>query len=298
MNAIPENISRQATREISYASSASSRVGREFIRLIENVTGRLHLIRRAAGYEVEVAQGRDFWQVMVERYGLSLDIVGGGGLANIPRTGPLILVANHPFGILDGLIMGHILSENRGHFRILANTVFRKAEELNRIVLPISFDDTREAQRSNIETRRVALKYLADGGAIGIFPGGTVSTSQQPFSRPMDPRWRSFTAKMIAKSGAVVVPIYFAGHNSRLFQLASHLSPTLRLSLLIREFGRRVDNPVKIVIGEPVPSENLMRHADDPKALMEYLREATYALSPVPLQSYAHGYEFEEKHKD
>jgi putative hemolysin len=90
------------------------------IRVMENATGRLGLIRRAEGYGDEVRQGRDFWQVMVERYGLSLDVVGGS-LDNIPREGPLILIANHPYGILDGLMLGHILSQARGDFRILAH---------------------------------------------------------------------------------------------------------------------------------------------------------------------------------
>ncbi|MEL7089420.1 MAG: acyltransferase, partial [Planctomycetota bacterium] len=100
--------------------------------------------------------GRDFWQVMVERYGLSLEVIGGS-LENIPSTGPLILVANHPYGILDGLMMGHILSRIRGDFRILANSVFKKAEDLNKVILPISFDESKEAVRLNVERRRVAL---------------------------------------------------------------------------------------------------------------------------------------------
>ena len=92
---------------------------------MENVTGRLGLIRRAQGYELDIANGQDFWDVMVARYGLSLNIVGGA-LENIPREGPLILVANHPYGILDGLMMGHMLRHTRGDFRILANSVFKK----------------------------------------------------------------------------------------------------------------------------------------------------------------------------
>ena len=129
---------RQTARDISYAHSAETRGGRALIRVMENATGRIGLIRRARGYEQEVAQGRDFWEVMVDRYGLELNVVGGS-LVNIPANGPLILVANHPYGILDGLMMGHILSRTRGDFRILANHVFHKAQDLNRIVLPISF---------------------------------------------------------------------------------------------------------------------------------------------------------------
>ena len=120
--------------------------GRAMIRTMENLTGRIALIKRAAGYEREVAMGRDFWQVIVERYGLSLDVVGGS-LDSIPREGPLVLIANHPYGILDGLMMGHILSRTRGDFRILAHQVFGKAPDLERVILPISFDGSRRRWR-------------------------------------------------------------------------------------------------------------------------------------------------------
>ncbi|MBY6055924.1 lysophospholipid acyltransferase family protein [Leisingera daeponensis] len=287
---------RHIARDISYAHSASTRSGRAVIRLMENTTGRLKLIRRAAGYEQEVAAGRSFWSVMAERYGLTLDVIGGA-LSNIPRDKPVILIANHPYGILDGLMMGHILSEARGDFRILAHQVFRKAEDLNQVILPISFDGTKEAVRTNLNTRKEALSYLGQGGAIGIFPGGTVSTAASPFARPMDPGWRGFTARMIAKSDAVVVPLFFDGHTSRLFQIASHLHVTLRMGLLIKEFRKRIDTPVKVVIGEPIGRGVLDPLAGDTKALMDFLRKATYELSPVPLKSYGYGFEFEEKHR-
>lgn len=287
---------REIAREISYAHSVKTRSGRTVVRLLENTTGRLRLIKRAKGYEDEVAQGRDFWQVMVDRYGLSLDLVGGA-LSNIPSEAPVILIANHPYGILDGLMMGHILSQARGDFRILANSVFRKAEDLNRIVLPISFDETREGVQTNIATRKTALDYLGQGGAIGVFPGGTVSTAERPFGRPMDPMWRSFTARMIAKSNATVVPIYFDGHTSRLFQIASHLHSTLRLGLLIKEFKKRVDTPVRVVIGEPIGRDVLDPIAKDSKQMMDFLRKATYELNPNPIKSFDLGYEFEDRHR-
>lgn len=287
---------RQVARDISYSHSAQTRPGRALIRSVENVTGRLSLIRRAEGYDREVAEGRDFWEVMVERYGLSIDVLGGT-LDSIPRDGPLVLIANHPYGILDGLMLGHILSVIRGDFRILAHRVFRKAEELNRVILPISFDETKEAVQLNLQTRKEALRYLGDGGAIGIFPGGTVSTANKPFGRPMDPSWRSFTAKMIAKSGATVVPIYFDGANSRLFQLASHLHYTLRMALLINEFRTRVDTPVRLVVGDAIPPDQLAPYLKDPKAMMDFLRAETYKLSPRPFNASDYGYEFEEKNR-
>lgn len=290
------NRKRQIAREISYANSAETKGGRAVIRILENTTGRLRLIKRAEGYEDEVKAGRDFWAVMVERYGLSLEVVGGA-LGNIPKDKPLILIANHPYGILDGLMMGHILSTVRGDFRIMANSVFKKAEELNRVLLPISFDDNREAMAMNIATRKEALRYLGDGGAIGIFPGGTVSTAAKPFSRPMDPGWRGFTARMVAKSDATVLPLYFDGHTSRLFQIASHLSNTLRLGLLIKEFKKRVDTPVRVVVGDPIGRDVLDPMARDPKQMMEFLRKATYELNPNPVKLFDLGYEFEERHR-
>jgi len=279
-------------REISYASSARTRGGRAVIRSLENLTGRLRLIRMAADYDREVAAGRDFWQVMVERYGLTLDIVSGD-LGNIPVDGPLVLIANHPYGILDGLMLGHILSRARGDFRILAHRVFRKATELDRVVLPIDFDETREAQARNLETRRVALDYLGRGGAIGVFPGGAVATALKPFGRPMDPSWRRFTARLIAKSGATVVPVFFDGHNSRLFQVASHLHYTLRMALLVNEFRIRVGEPVRVVVGRPLDAAEVAARAGDAHGLMDYLRSETYRLSPVPLPDLRYGFDFE-----
>jgi putative hemolysin len=280
-------------REISYANSASTRAGRVVIRSVENLTGRLKLIRMARDYDREVAAGRNFWEVMVERYGLSLQ-VSGGSFDNIPASGPLVVISNHPYGILDGLMLGHILSKTRGDFRILAHRVFRKAEELNRIILPISFDETREAQETNLATRKAALEYLGADGCIGIFPGGTVSTALKPFGRPMDPSWRRFTARLIAKSGAAVVPIYFEGHNSRLFQIASHLHQTLRLALLVNEFKTRVGEPVRVVIGRPLDPMALAGYAKDARAMMDFLRAETYRLSPTPIRDLGYGFEFED----
>ena len=283
-------------RDISYSYSAQTKAGKTVIKLMENTTGRLRLIKRARGYEQEVANGRDFWQVMVERYGLSLDIVAGD-LSKIPTSGPLIMIANHPYGILDGLMMGHILSSVRGDFRILANTVFRKSADLQRVVLPISFDETKDAVRENLATRKNALAYLADGGAIGVFPGGTVSTAATPFAQPMDPGWRSFTARMISKSNATVLPVYFEGQTSRMFQLASHLHNTLRMGLLIKEFKKRIDTPVRVVVGDPITQEDLKEFSTDSRAMMDFLRKKTYELSPTPPRSYDYGFEFETRHK-
>ena len=283
-------------QKISYALSVPGKRQQRLIRLVENATGRLHLMRRARGYQDELMAGEDFWRVLVQRYGISLDIIGGS-LDNIPRDGPLVVVANHPYGVLDGLVMGYLLASIRGDFRILAHRIFRQADELRNVILPVDFDETPEAVETNLATRKQALRYLDEDGAIGIFPGGTVSTAERPFGRAMDPQWRSFTAKMILKSDAAVVPIYFDGQNSRLFQLASRMTSTMRLALLLREFRARVDQPVKIAVGKPLNRAQILSMADDPRRLMDWLRMKTYALSPQPLKSLTYGYEFEERYR-
>lgn len=275
-----------APSEISYSFSARSRAGRAVIRSIENLTGRPRLLRMALGYEHEVEAGRNFWEVMRERYGIGIE---ASGMENIPREGPVVVVANHPYGILDGLALGNILSTVREDFRIIAHVVFRRARDLKRVILPIDFGASKEAQRTNLETRKTALDYLARGGAVGIFPGGTVSTAAKPFSRPLDPHWKTFTARMVARSEAAVVPIYFEGQNSRLFQVASHLHQTLRVALLINEFSSRVGEPLRVRIGCPLPPDEIAARRTDPRALMAYLRRETYALDPAPVKDFSHG---------
>ena len=284
-------------RDISYAHSAQTRGGRVVIRMMENATGRLGLIRRARGYDRALAEGADFWELMAERFGLDLHVMGGA-LENIPSEGQVFVVANHPYGILDGLMMGLILSMRRqGDFKVLAHKVFRKSKELERVILPISFDETKEAAKQNLETRAEALRYLGQGGAIGVFPGGTVSTAARPFSPALDPSWRNFTAKMISRSGATVVPVFFDGQTSRLFQLASHLNYTLRMGLMIREFRSRVNSQVNVTIGEPIDPARLHDLRKDPNGMMDFLRKATYDLSPSHAGSRQLGHEFEEKYR-
>ena len=229
---------------------------------------------------------------MVDRYGLSLDLVAGS-LADIPREGPLVVIANHPYGLLDGLMLGHILSLARGDFRILAHRVFRRAAELDRVILPIDFDGTAEATARNLETRRAALDYLAGGGVIGVFPGGAVGDGTDAVRAADRSSWRRFTARLIAKSGAAVVPLFFDGHASRLFQVASHLHYTLRMALLVNEF--RIASAGRSgwrSAGRSIDSEIAAR-AGDAHGLMDYLRAETYRLSPVPLADLGYGFDFE-----
>jgi len=285
-------VKKEVARDISYSSSAKSKAGRAVIRSIENITGRISLIKKAKDYENEVAAGRDFWEVILEKYNIRLNILGGS-LENIPKKGPVVVVANHPYGILDGLMLGYILSTTRTDFRILAHRVFKKAKDLDKVILPINFDETRDGMAQNIETRKRAISYLSKGGCVGIFPGGTVSTSVKPFGKAMDPSWRKFTARLIAKSKAQVVPIYFEGSNSRLFQIASHLHYNLRMALLIKEFRRRTNDKVSVVVGEAFADNKIDKYKKSAEELMNFLRTETYKLSPEKTKGFDKGFDFD-----
>lgn len=277
-------------RQVTYAHAARTRRGRVLIRSVETLTGRNALLRRMRGLHALDATSPAFWAAIADRFGLALDCPEAE-LDRIPAEGPVVVVANHPYGILDGLVMGMLLARRRGDFRILANEVFLQAEELAAVTLPVSFDSDRGAQIRNVAMRQTAVAHLRAGGAVGVFPGGAVSSSIRPFGPAADPRWRSFTAKMIGSAEAQVVPVWFEGANSRLFHLATHVHATLRLSLLIAEFRRRADRPVRLRVGPPIPADEIAAIPGGRAALMAELRRRTYALGG---QDAAPGWDWEE----
>ena len=288
---------KKVNYDVSYVHSAQSKLGRAIIRCLENATSRSALLSRSPNLRTNVHSIQNLWHSIMEGYGVTIDIMQGE-LGDIPVDQPFIVVANHPYGILDGLVMGSVLAQSGANFKIIANDIFNKAREISDKILPISFKNTREAISLNLRTRKNAITHLSHGGAIGIFPGGTVSTSSKLFSQPADPAWRSFTAKMIFKSNALVVPIFFDGNTSRIFQLASHLHPNIRAGLLLREFKLRLDKPVRIVIGKPIPRCRMDLFKNDSRKIMDFLRLETYKLSPNKNQTFEYGYEFEHKHRN
>ena len=290
-------MNKKVNHDLSYAHSAHSRLGMAVIRCLENATGKSAVLSRSQNLRTNIHSIKSFWHSIMEGYGVTVDIMQGE-LGDIPVDQPFVLVANHPYGILDGLVMGSVLAQSGANFKIIANDIFNKAQEISDKILPISFKNTREAISLNLRTRKNALTHLSNGGAIGIFPGGTVSTSSKLFSQPADPAWRSFTAKMIFKSNALVVPIFFDGNTSRIFQLASHLHPNIRAGLLLREFKLRLDKPVRIVIGKPIPRCRMDFFKNDSRKIMDFLRLETYKLSPNKNQTFDYGYEFKHKHRN
>jgi len=261
----------------SYADPADPRLKKLVIRIIERMSGQPYLKWLYEENRANPVAGEDFWDAAIRKLELNVRI-NEEVLAQWPRTGPLVVVANHPFGVLDGLIICSIVGRVRKDFRVLTNAVLLRAEEVKSFLLPVDFAETEEALKTNLRTRAEAKNHLMKGGCLVVFPAGGVSTTPTIWhKRAIDAEWKNLTARLIAQSKAAVAPVYFAGQNSRLFQLASHISVTLRLSLLFKEVHDRIGSDVHVRLGEVIPYERISG-INDRQSVMDKLKEITYSL--------------------
>ncbi len=263
----------------SYADETTPPVKRGLIRLVEVVTGQRRLKRIYLDNRRHPVAGESFWEAAVR--GLSLDVrYDAAALAAVPATGPVVVVANHPYGVLDGIVISWLISKVRTDFLVLTNSLLLRAPEVEPYVLPIDFSGTEEATQTNLKSRSHARVHLQDGGCVVVFPAGAISTAPDRLGRQraVDARWQPFTAQLIQRARATVVPVCFEGQNSRLFQIASHISPVLRLSLIFREVRSRIGTALLVAIGEPIAYESLLGLRDR-QTMADSLQSRTYALA-------------------
>lgn len=260
----------------SYATAEDPALKRLLIRAIEGMTGRPYLKRLYDDHRANPVAGENFWAAALQRLELTLNY-NEQALAGMPKTGSLVIVANHPFGVLDGVIISYLISRVRSDFLVLTNAVLYQAEEIRQHLLPIDFAETKEALSTNLKTANAAKAHLIDGGCLVIFPAGGASTTPTPWSREaVDAEWKNFTSRLIIGTKCPVLPVFFAGQNSRLFQIASHISLTLRLSLFFKEVYDKIGSTIHLRIGETIPFKDMA--GLDRIQLMEFLRKKTYAL--------------------
>jgi putative hemolysin len=266
------------TPELSYASYFQDPVKRHLVRVVERFSGQPRLKKLYQHYREHLANDVPFFEAAIRL--LDLDVqFSASRLADIPKDGPLVVVANHPFGVLDGLIICWLVSLRRSDFRVLTNSALDGVPEARDYLLRVDFSGTREAMAANVAMRKAALDHIKAGGCVIVFPSGGVSTTPRPFDRTaVDDEWKPFTAKLITQGSASVTPVYFDGQNSRLFQMASHLSLELRLALVFREVRRRMGKSLRVEIGQTLSPDDLAA-AGKRRGLMEYLRERTYELA-------------------
>ena len=265
-------------RRLSYAGTFTDPWAAHVIRSMEWMTGKLALLRRIRRFERRGApHGQAFWSAALAEMGIEVG-TPDEQIARLPATGPLIVVANHPHGLVDGMVMAELIGRVRTDYKILTRSLLTGVEEVERFMIPVPFPHEADAQARFLQMRREAMAHLATGGTVVLFPSGVVASSDTAFGPVVEREWNPFTAKMIAKSGATVVPIRFTGANSRAYQVAGRLSATLRQGLLIHEVVRALDRPQDPVIGEAFDPEEIAARAAKPRELMAWLRERTLAL--------------------
>ncbi|MGX9147901.1 lysophospholipid acyltransferase family protein [Mesorhizobium sp. 128a] len=281
--------------ELSYANASQPALTRWFIHSIEGMSGR---DRYAALYDFwrrqVVSSGERVFSRMLELIDVKVRSADQWPPAKLPDT-PLVIVANHPFGIGDGIAVLSLAEQLERPFRVMIHKDLLRIREMEPYSLPIDFSETKDALKNNMAVRHEAVRLLKEGVTIVIFPAGGVATAPKVFGRAIDLPWKMFPAKLVQEAKASVIPMHFSGQNGRLFHLVSgpmnmaerdnrvakligKASLTLRLSLLVREFARLSGKAIEVRVGDVLRWDELAPLRDR-KALLDRLYRSVFDLS-------------------
>ena len=250
-----------------------SRALREFL---DRATG-LAALDRAYRDRPKGATGAAFLSWALSRFGVDVQI-GAADLLRVPKSGPLLVVANHPFGGMEGIALALTLSSVRPDVKLFANLLLGRIPELRDSFLFVDPFDRQVSTTQNARALRAALRWLKTGGVLAVFPAGEVASFDLKTRRVTDPAWSPTIARIARMSGAPSVPVFVPGRNRAVFQTAGLIHPALRTALLPREFLARSGRSIELRVGTPVPAARLAEFADDTHAIA-YLRDRVEILA-------------------
>ena len=206
-------------------------------------------------------------------------------LRRIPAQGPVIVIANHPFGLADPLILGALLAGVRKDFRFLANSFLKAIPQLDQHIIPVNPFGGSNAVRENRKSMRRSVEWLNGGGLLVVFPAGEVASMRLPDLGIKDPEWTENVARLMVRTGASAIPVFCHGTHSPVFHFAGLLHPSLRTLLLPHELLNKAGSEIRVSIGRPIPADRLA-HIHGFHDATEYLRARTYLLEghvpPLP----------------
>jgi len=229
--------------------------------------------------EISYHRGMDFIDALIDKLQLEYE-VSEEELAKVPKNGAFITVSNHPFGGIDGMLLVKVLSKIRPDIKVMSNFVLNKIEPVSEYMLPVNPFERRKDAKSSLGGVKMALEQLHEGGVLGIFPAGEVSSYNEDNFGISDREWQYPAMKMIKKAEVPVVPVYFQGSNSRLFHLLGLIHPTLRTVRLPAEVFNKKHKKIRIRIGNPI-SVKEQESFTDISTFGRYLRAKTYSLGSV-----------------
>ena len=265
-------------KKLSYANTFTNPVQRNTIKTLELLTGKLRLLRKVRQFEkMGIPVGQPFWKQALDLLGINL-LTKQSEITKIPKKGSLVITANHPHGLVDGMVLAELIGKVRTDYKILTRSLLTGVKQIDQFMIPVPFDHEEDALKKSLEMRKSAMDHLENGGVVVIFPSGKVASSETMFGDVVEGDWNPFTAKLIQKSGANVVPIFFPGSNSRIYQIANQISATLRQGLLIYEVVHAMNKPQKPLVGSLIKQDEISVWKSDPRGFMRWLRERTLSL--------------------
>lgn len=221
-------------------------------------------------------KGVEFAEKLIEHLNINCDILEEE-LEYLPKNEPFIVVSNHPFGAIDGIIMLSVIGKVRPDFKILTNFILSHIRNLEEEFFPVNPFSDKPGLRSSLKGLKMAKEHIACGGALGLFPSGEVSSNSNKERVVKDIAWQESIIKLIRGSGVPVVPVYFDGGNSKFFHLIGKISPLLRTVRLPHELANKKDKTISMRIGRPIPASDIEEFTSN-EDLGKYLWNRTYAL--------------------
>ncbi len=265
-------------RRLSYAGTFPSPLKAGTIRVIEWLSAKVTLLSLIRKFELSGApHGSPFWPKAIKHMGIRIE-TPETEIARIPATGPVVIVSNHPHGLVDGMVIAELVNRVRADFKILTRSLLTGIPEVEEFMIPVPFPHEENAREAGLDMRVQAMNHLKRGGVIILFPAGKVAMSEGWWGKAVEGEWNVFTHKMIQRSGATVVPMHFTGQNSRLFQIANQLSDTFRQGLLLYEIKRSLFKPQRPYIGMPISADELNKWEGNPRGFLAWLRQHTLDL--------------------
>ena len=220
---------------ISIAAFEKNIIKRNILVFLEKLLG-ITVIDKLYGESIAKNTNDNFWSSAIKVLNIDLEINYQND-AEVPRQGPLIVVCNHPFGIIDGILVGKIISFYRDDYMFLANSALQKIPEIKDRIIPVDLStlEKKNSKASSLSSMRKVHSHLNEGGVLIIFPGGEVSSAQRIWDTPVDPVWSPLPVKLSRTFNCGILPIFIHGSSSLLFQFVTKISFSLRKYFLFRE---------------------------------------------------------------